>query len=310
MGERVEIMAQGRFSLQAAAAFGFGPTEGSAPDWDGALRLAFPVDGGRGHAGAVVRQRDPDGPVAVELQLRDGAEAEVALGQVARILSLDHDARRFERLGDADPVLGALQRAHPGQRPVLFASPYEAAAWSVISARRPAAQGARVRAQLGADLGATFELDGVEVIAFPQPTLLAGIDDAFPGLNATKVQRLRAVADAALTGELDVARLQELGPEAASADVQRLPGIGPFYASLIVLRASGFADALAATPEPRGAAFAARYYGLPEPLDATAFAVLAERWRPFRTWATVLIRLAGGRGTTLEVRVTSARRER
>ena len=57
-------------------------------------------------------------------------------------------ARRSRSVGERDPVIGALQRAHPGQRPVLFHSPYEAAAWSVISARRPAAQGAKVRAAL------------------------------------------------------------------------------------------------------------------------------------------------------------------
>ncbi len=63
----------GRFSLRAAAAFGFGPTEGRPPTFDGALRLAFCVDGGRGYAGAVLRQREDDGPVGVELTLRDGA---------------------------------------------------------------------------------------------------------------------------------------------------------------------------------------------------------------------------------------------
>jgi len=107
------------------------------------------------------------------------------------------------------------------------------------------------------------------------------------------------VAAAAVAGELDVDRLHWLGPEAAYDDVQRLPGIGPFYAGLIVVRGSGFADALAPTPEPRGAAFVARYYGLEASPDGPAFARLAERWRPFRTWATVLIRLAGGRGTTI-----------
>ena len=48
----------GRFSLRAAAAFGFGPTEGRPPTFDGAMRLAFCVDGGRrlrrgGAAGSV-----------------------------------------------------------------------------------------------------------------------------------------------------------------------------------------------------------------------------------------------------------------
>lgn len=293
-----ELTPQGPFSLAAAAAFGFGPTEGRAAAWDGAMRLAFPVDGGRGHAAAVLRQPARDGPVSVELVLRGGAEAGAALAQVARIVSLDHDGRAFQRLGASDRVLGALQQAHPGQRPVLFPSPYEAAAWSVISARRPAAQGARVRAQLGTDLGATFDLDGAAYPAFPQPERLLELE-AVPGLDDTKVQRLHGVARAALAGKLDVARLHALGPEAAYEDVQRLAGIGPFYAGLIVLRASGFADALAGLPEPKGAAFAAHYYGLPEPLGADAFADLAERWRPFRTWAAVLIRLAGTRGTAI-----------
>lgn len=298
MDVELALTPQGPFSLAAAASFGFGPTEGATPSWDGTMRLAFPVDGGRGHAGAVLRQREPDGPVSVQLQLRDGAESGAALAQVARMLSLDHDGRAFERLGVSDRVLGALQRAHRGQRPVLFPSPYEAAAWSVISARRPAAQGARVRAQLGTDLGATFDLDGVAYPAFPQPERLLELA-AVSGLNDAKVQRLHGVARAALAGELDVARLHALGPEAAYQDVQRLPGIGPFYAGLIVLRASGFADALAGLPEPKGAAFAARYYGLSEPLSSEAFAELAQRWRPFRTWAAVLIRLAGTRGTTI-----------
>jgi DNA-3-methyladenine glycosylase II len=298
VGTELELTPQGPFSLEAAATFGFGPTEGQPPAWDGALRLAFPVVGGRGHAGAVLRQREPDGPVSVELDLRGGADSGAALAQVTRTLSLDHDGRAFERLGESDRVLGALQRAHPGQRPVLFPSPYEAAAWSVISARRPAAQGARVRAELGARLGTTFALAGVEHPAFPQPDRLLEVSEV-PGLNDTKVQRLHGVARAALAGDLDVARLHALGPEAAYEDVQRLPGIGPFYAGLIVLRASGFADALAGLPERKGAAFAARYYGLAEPLGVGAFAELAERWRPFRTWAAVLIRLAGGRGTTI-----------
>lgn len=303
MRERVEISPRGPFSLQAAASFGFGPTEGGTPEWDGTMRLAFPVDGGRGHAGAVLRQRQPDGPVEVDLQLQGGAAGEAALAQVARTLSLDHDGGEFVRLGESDPVLGALQRAHHGQRPVLFPSPYEAAAWAVISARRPARQGASVRAELSSRLGTTFQLGDIEQPSFPQPERLAEIGDELPGLNATKVERLRAVAAAALAGELDVDRLHRLGPEAAYEDVQRLPGIGPFYAGLIVLRASGFADALVggdSVLEPRGAAFAARYYGLDGPPDGPAFARLAERWRPFRAWAAVLIRLAGSRGTVLD----------
>jgi DNA-3-methyladenine glycosylase II len=289
----------GRFSLRAAAAFGFGPTEGRPPTFDGALRLAFCVDGGRGYAGVVLRQRGDDGPVGVELTLRDGAPPEATLAQAARTVSLDHDGAAFERVGASDPVIGALQRAHPGQRPVLFTSPYEAAAWSVISARRPSAQGAKVRAALSERLGRTFELAGRTLHAFPQPSALAQIPDGFPGLNETKIARLRELAAAAAAGDLDVARIHELGPEAAYLELQRLPGIGSFYASLIVLRGSGFADAWLGTPERRGADHAARYYGVGGSDRDRRLAEIADGWRPFRTWCLVLVRLAGDRDTRL-----------
>jgi DNA-3-methyladenine glycosylase II len=286
---------RGPFSLEAAATFGFGPNEGRPPPFDGAMRLAFAVDGGRGYAGAVLTQAERDGPVAVELQTAGDADADTALAQLARIVSLDHDGEEFVRVGDRDPVLGALQAKHPGQRPVLFHSPYEGAAWAVISARRPASVAARVRTALGEQRGHSFELAGQTAHAFPQPAALVGLD-SFPGLDAIKMRRLRGVAEAG--GELDAAHLQALGPERAFEHVQRLEGIGPFYASLIVLRATGFADAILRTPEPKGLRNAAELYGSEEPLTPEAFAELAENWRPFRTWATVLIRLAGDRART------------
>ena len=100
-------------------------------------------------------------------------------------------------------------------------------------------------------------------------------------------------------GDLDVARIHELGPEAAFEEVQRLPGIGPFYASLIVLRGSGFADAWLGARERRGADHLATYYGLDDTDRDRRVAEIVAGWRPFRTWCQVLVRLAGDRGTRL-----------
>jgi DNA-3-methyladenine glycosylase II len=293
-----QLPVSGEFSLRAAAGLHFGPGEGDPPDPRDRLRLAFPVDGGSGYAGAVLCQPDePHGPVSVDFVLRDGADPKLALAQVARIVSLDHDGAGFLRVGQADPVLGRLQRSHPGQRPVLFGSPYEAAAWAIVSARRRTASARRVLAELSIQLGDTFELDGETLHAFPQPEHLLQLGDRFAGLNLEKLTRLRGVATAAFDGELDARMLHALGPERAFAHVQRLNGIGPFYAGLIVLRATGFVDALPQVPEPRMLGHAARFYGRSEPPTLDWFSSLAERWRPFRTWATVLIRLAGDRGT-------------
>ncbi len=199
-------------------------------------------------------------------------------------------------------MIGALQRAHPGQRPVLFNSPYEGAAWSIISARRPGAPAARVRTAISKQLGATFQLEGETLDAFPQPERLLELRNDTPGLNPEKVERLRGVARAAAEGKLDVEHFQAIGPERSYEQIQQLGGIGPFYASLVVLRASGFADAMLEVAEAKGLRHTARFYGLESPPTIDQLAEMAKSWRPFRTWAIVLIRLAGDRGTVLEQR--------
>ena len=284
---------RGPFSLRAAAEFAFGPSAGSAPPFDGALRLAFGVDGGDGYAGVVVRQPGDEGRLECEVHA-DGGDLTLIERQVARVLSLDHDGEAFLEVGSRDPVIGELQRRYPGQRPVLFYSPYEGAAWSVISARRQPAVAAKLRRELGVTLGRTFELAGEPVVAFPRPDrLLEAVP--LPGLGEEKIVRLRGVAQEALGGTLDPRVLRELGPDAAWSALQGIRGIGPFYAGLIVLRASGFADALLPMPEPRVLRHAARFYVLDAPPTLAEFTELATAWQPFRTWATVLLRLAGDR---------------
>ncbi|MEA2190325.1 MAG: DNA-3-methyladenine glycosylase [Solirubrobacteraceae bacterium] len=284
---RFEIAPCGPFSLRAAAGFGFGGSIG-APPWDGAMRLAFAVDGFAEQAGVLLRQRD-DG--VVEGEVAGACDVDAVRRQTARILSLDHDGEAWLEVGERDPVIGRLQRELPGVRPVLFHSPYEAAAWSIVSARRPARQAAEVRRRLSEQLGATFDVGGVAMAAFPLPErLLEAV--AGPGLSQEKVERLHAVARAALDGRLEPERLRAMQPAAAIAELRTLRGIGPFYASLILVRSSGAADVPA--PEPRVIESAARAYGLQATPDAQAFLELSERWRPFRTWAVVLLRVAAG----------------
>jgi DNA-3-methyladenine glycosylase II len=286
-----ELHPDAPFSLGAAAAFGFGPRTGRPePDTD-EMRLAFVTDDLRHHAGVYLAQR-PDGTITAAIDT--GAAPDAVLGQVRRILSLDRPAAGWVAAGERDPVLGSLQRAQDWLRPVLFHSPYEAAAWSIISARRYRAQAAAVRARICAAAGATLTVAGEEIRAFPLPAdLLAA--DTLPGMSEGRVAWLHAVARAALDGQLDPARLAAMEPDEALRDLRRLPGIGPLYATLILLRAAGVADALTFT-EPRLPGYVAHFYGTgPGPASREELARIAENWRPFRTWAAVLIRAAGDR---------------
>jgi 3-methyladenine DNA glycosylase/8-oxoguanine DNA glycosylase len=96
--------------------------------------------------------------------------------QVARVVSLDHDGETFDDVCRADPVLAVVHARAPGFRPALFYSPYEAAVWSIISARRARGQGIALRTKLAEQFGAAFEVAGVRTVAVPTPSQLAAVD--------------------------------------------------------------------------------------------------------------------------------------
>jgi DNA-3-methyladenine glycosylase II len=150
-----------------------------------------------------------------------------------------------------------------------------------------------LRRRLSEAAGSTFELAGQPEPAFPLPARLLEITE-FPGVEATRMARLHGVARAALEGKLDAMALRSASPGAALADLQQINGLGPVYATLVYLRSTGVIDALT-LGEPRLADYIRHYYGLPEPPSAAAMERIAERWRPFRTWAAVLFRVAGDR---------------
>ena len=300
------IIPVGEFSLAESAMFGFGQRMRPAgvgarePRFDGVMRLAFCLDGFRGQVGVELRQDER----GVHALVHGPGELDVIERQVARVLSLDRDARGFTEVGRRDPVIGVLQRAAAGLRPPLFYSPYEATVWSVLSARRPGGQMARVRAALSEVHGATFELAGERLAALPTPSQLLAVDD-FPSIDPDRMARIHGVARAALDGQLDVGRLDALGPQAAMADVQRIKGIGPFYAGLIVIRATGCTDVLPHN-EPKALALVRELYQLPDEPNQQQFDAIAENWRPWRTWATVLLRAAGPRVLASSEPVASA----
>lgn len=279
----------GRFSLAEALDFGFGPQP--AHPGEAVMRMAFTVDGYSSQAAVAVRQAQPDGPVTVDVQ--GAADPEVVTAQVARILSLDVDATGWDALGARDPLIGRLQGARPGLRPPLFHSAYEAAAWAVLSARRPAQQMAVLRERLSSVHGATFEVAGETRYAFPTPDQLLAVRE-FDGLPLVKLQRLHGVARAAAEGRLDTATLRAADPVEVDAQLRELDGIGPFYAMLVTVRALGHTDLL-----PSGEDLVLEVLGELRdrggPVGAAEFAELAEPWRPWRTWAGVFIRAAGPR---------------
>ncbi len=261
---------------------GFGHRDESA--FDGVMRLAFCQDGTFDHVGVEVRQQG----ASLELTIHGDAAPDAVARQVARVVSADHDGLAWEAVCDADPVLARVHAVAPGFRPSNFYSPYEAAVWSVISARRARPQGIALRRRLSEAHGTVFDLAGRREAALPAPTQLLALDD-FPGLPADRMPRLHAIAEAALAGKLDVERLTAMTPDEAMIDLQQLPGIGPFYSALIVIRACGLTDVLS-TEENHTRSAVQELYGFDHAPTNAELAAVADRWRPFRTWALVTLR--------------------
>lgn len=261
---------RGPWSLATSRAFWEGFAPAALPGaLDDALHTVFRVDGDWSRATAVVRQ---DGELAT-VEVDGDGDLEAATGQVLRFLALDVDATEWPAVGQRDAVIGESQRALPGLRPCGFHSPYEAAVWSVLSQRVRVVQAARLRADLVLAHG--------EGGALPAPQVLHGAELDLPG---RKPEYLRAVARAALDGVLDAAALRAVDPDEAILRVQQVRGLGPFAAELVVVRGANAPDALA-THEPRLHAEVEHRYGA-----GAILAAVSEAWRPFRTWASVLLR--------------------
>lgn len=290
MTQTIHITPDGPFSLAAAASFGFGPNTGR-PTWSGAeMKLAFVTDDFQSHAYVELNQL-ADGTVVGTID--SDADPDAVTAQVARVLSLDGSGTAWTEVGKSDPVLGTMQRDFPGVRPVNFHSPYEAAAWSIISARRQRSQGTVVRNRIAQALGRVYGDGANQLFAFPTPERLLELKEV-QSLEEVKVQRLHAVARAALDGQLTASYLLGMSTEDAMASLQRLPGVGPMYATLILLRSTGTQDSVTGV-EPRLPSYLGELYGLGRTATTDDIARIMEGWRPFRTWSAVLTRVVGER---------------
>lgn len=284
----LDIPFQGPFDLTASARFleGFAPAaRADAASSPGELRLAFPVAPSWRPVGVLVRQATPNGPVRMAVQ-GDPSDVDHAVTAARRILSLDVDATDFAAVGARDPVIGELQARYPGLRPVAFHSPYEAACFCIIGHRIRMAQAATIKRNLAIEFGTPVDVHGVVLPSFPPPAVLRAVP-RIPMVSERKSDRLKAIAEAAEAGRLEAAELRSMSVPEALAQLRTLPGIGEFSSELVLLRGAahpdGFPDA-----ETRLHEEMRRNY------PATTKAELrevADEWRPFRTWASLLLRV-------------------
>ena len=263
--------------------FGGWPTLKNDPQ---TIVMAFPVEGWKGSAAVTLRQ-ETDGRIAG--QVYGPAEiTEKARSQALACLSLDISAEEWPEVGKRDPVIGELQFKYNFLRPVLFHSPYEAAAGFIIGHRRSIRQKVEIMKHLAEDIGDKWMVEGQVFHAFPQPSDLFTLA-SYKGLNEQKVERLHFVAKSALDGLLDRDFLRSLPIDNALAQLETLPGVGPFFAQGILHRGAGLVDDI--TRDDLTDYTIQKAYRLAEIPDQAKIDEISKAWRPFRMWATILLHI-------------------
>ena len=243
-------------------------------EWrDGAYRrtLALP------HGPGIVALAPRADHVAATIRLTDPRDLTPAIGRCRRLLDLDADPVAVMDVLGADPALAPLLARAPGRRVPRSTDGAELALRMVlgqqVSTAAARTQTGRLVERIGAPV--TDPAGGLTHL-FPTPDAVAALaPDQIPG------PRSRAETLIGLARELAEGRL-DLGSGADRADARRtlaaLRGIGAWTVELIAMRALGDPDAFPAGD--LGIVRAARHLGIGRP------DVAAERWRPWRSYAT------------------------
>jgi AraC family transcriptional regulator of adaptative response / DNA-3-methyladenine glycosylase II len=240
--------------------------------------------------------RLPHGVGTVELELTDhsdelGTAFVPATFRLADLRDLASAVERARRLVDADcdpvairdafagdPVLGARVRDLPGLRVPGHVDGDELAVRAVLGQQVTVAAARTAAARLTAEYGEPLAdpQDGLTHL-FPIASRLSELDPESLPMPRSRGRALIALCRAIADGDLRLDRGTDRD------DVRRalleIPGVGPWTADYIALRALGDPDVF--LPTDIGIRDALRLLGR-DPADA---ADLAERWRPWRSYA-------------------------
>ncbi|MFE9189600.1 DNA-3-methyladenine glycosylase 2 family protein [Micromonospora sp. NPDC007208] len=256
------------------------------------------------HGTGQVALTPADGHVAATLRLADLRDLAPAVARCRRLLDLDADPAAIDATLAADPALAPTITAEPGIRVPRAVDGFEQAVRAIIgqqvsvtSARttltRLLAAHARVDHEVdeadgdrtpgqphdqrgGTGGGAPGGLRG-----FLSAEELLSLPDSGFGMPGGRREALRGLARAVVDGTVDLA--PGVDREEAVRRLLALPGIGPWTANYLAMRAFGDPDVLLSSDLAvrRGAAA----LGLPD--TPTTLDRYAERWRPWRSYATI-----------------------
>jgi AraC family transcriptional regulator of adaptative response / DNA-3-methyladenine glycosylase II len=246
--------------------------------------------------------------VECSLALSDLRDVTAAAQRCRRLLDLDADPWPISGFFAGDPVIGPLAAGCPGRRAVGAVDGNEIAIRAVLgqqvsvaAARRLAA---RLVAQCGTPLPASVDVAGLcdpagrgaqaDVVpladgaglthVFPDAATIAGLDPATLPMPLARGRALITLASALASG--DISLDPGADREEAGARLVALPGIGPWTAGYIRMRALSDPDVFLPGDVGVVRALGRLTAGEPDGGPLTGSLAAAERWRPWRSYAT------------------------
>jgi AraC family transcriptional regulator of adaptative response / DNA-3-methyladenine glycosylase II len=220
------------------------------------------------------------GHVRCILRLDDVRDLASAVARCRRLLDLDADPRAVDDQLGADPVLAPLVAARPGLRNPGAVDGAEIAVRAVLGQQISVAAARTAATTLARRYGERIEsaADGL-ALRFPRPHALAGADPATLPMPRARAETVVRLAQALASGELVID--PGVDRDELEARLLAVPGIGPWTVAYVRARALGDPDTF--LPSDVGIRKALARLGQSERPQAAR--LVAERWRPWRTYA-------------------------
>jgi DNA-3-methyladenine glycosylase II len=228
-----------------------------------------------------------------------GIDLAAELARLVRFLwGLDDDLEGFSAALKGDEVLGPLISRFGGLRLPRAASLYECLLVAVLGQQVSVSAAQAIRRRMIECSGASVDAGGVLRRGYPSPDQLLGAgEDGLrqAGVSRPKCRYLREIAARALQGDLDGARFESLDDEQAKSLLMEIPGVGRWTAEIALMRGLGRMDVFPAGDLGLARAVRERASLATTP-DEAAIRALAERWRPYRSYAAFYLWMSLAKG--------------
>lgn len=217
----------------------------------------------------------------------DSAVVEQAAALVRRTFMLDVDPAPFIAAAQADPVLAEVAGRLSGIRPVQIIDPFEAVLWTILGQQINLAFARRLKLALIDMCGSHMEVEGERFAMFPRPAQVVNLDAQLARqrqFSRQKVEYVKTIAAAVLSGRIDFEQLRTLPAEQALNALVAIKGIGRWTAEYLLIRALGFPDAIPAADVGLRKSIG-KAYAMGRTATEQEVREVSERWRGWRGWA-------------------------